>query len=77
MKKWLKGTGKTKGKGKGKGAGKGKDKNETWHTTTPDGKPICYRYNSAGRTCTDKCGRVHCCQRCLGKHPVYECPQAA
>jgi hypothetical protein len=57
--------------GKGaKGKGKGKDtKNSKGgvHRVTADNKPICFRYND-GVTCDAPCGRVHCCQICLGPH---------
>ena len=64
-----------------KGKGRGKDKNSKgkegkggeWHSRTADDKPICFRYNTLGRSCNGKCNMVHCCQRCLGKHPVFEC----
>ena len=60
--------GKQKGRGKGKG-GKSKD---GWHSVTSENRPICYRYNTAGKSCSGQCGRAHCCQICFGKHPVYE-----
>lgn len=69
-----------KGKGKGKGKGKkgkafqGKSASGLHHRT-PDGRQICYAWNSAGQRCRYDCGRVHCCQRCLGKHPLHACPE--
>ena len=63
------GKGKTTGKGKGGGKDGGKDfKN----VRTPDGNPICFKHNQ-GRCNDTKCGRVHCCQICLGQHPACEC----
>ena len=48
-------------KGKGKGKGKKGDKG-TQHSQTPDGKPICYRFNDQNRKCKDKkCRFVHVC----------------
>ena len=67
-----------KGKGKGKSKkGKGfQGKSESGlHHRTPDGRQICYAWNSAGQRCRYDCGRVHCCQRCLGKHPLHACPE--
>ena len=41
-----------KGKSKGK---KGKDSNKDGrHSATPDGKPICFRYNDKTRACSSK-----------------------
>ena len=60
--------GKQNGRGKGTG-GKSKD---GWHSVTSENRPICYRYNTAGKSCSVQCGRAHCCQICFGKHPVYE-----
>ena len=64
--------GKGKG-GKGKGSGKG-----GLLARTPDGREICYAFNSEG--CTDSsCARAHICRirGCLGSHPTTECPNAA
>ena len=64
--------GKGKGKNKGKkGKGKAKGGNGPWHVTTPDGRPICFAYNSPVEKCKGNCGRVHCCQICLGSHPAH------
>ena len=68
------------GKGTGKGKSSGPVMHEGLHTTVKIGdewKPICFKYNSTNRQCQDKCGRVHCCQRCLEKHPVFMCSKAA
>ena len=48
-----------------KGASKGKT---AWHRVTADGKPICFRYNSAQGCKDQKCAREHVCQRCLLRH---------
>lgn len=68
----------------GKGAGKssaGKSSGKVhrsskngWHVKTADGTPICYAYNSSTERCDGKCGRVHCCQVCLGSHPACQHP---
>ncbi|OLQ03582.1 Anthranilate N-benzoyltransferase protein 2 [Symbiodinium microadriaticum] len=68
-------------KGKGK-LGKGKDKQPTKFGTlagtsnrTPDGKPICYRFNAKGGCKKGaKCHFAHVCLHCFAKHPVTECP---
>ena len=57
-----------KGEGKGK---KGKDK--SLHSKTPDGKEICFKWNSMKERCRYNCGRVHVCMRCLGSHPLHMC----
>ena len=74
-----------KGKGKGKfqqnkGYGKGfkSSGNKGKHgdlnlvTQTPDGRDICFAYNSQG--CAGKCGRVHVCRvkGCYGDHAARE-----
>ena len=69
-----------KGKGKGKkGGGKGKRNGGgepgKCARTTPDGKPICYRYNSQNDRCKTKgCKFLHVCGLCYGTHPMHECP---
>ncbi|CAE7884664.1 HCBT2, partial [Symbiodinium necroappetens] len=68
-------------KGKGK-LGKGKDKQPTKFGTlagtssrTPDGKPICYRFNAKGGCKKgDKCHFAHVCLHCFAKHPATQCP---
>ena len=64
-----------KGSGKGpkgdKGDGKGNDR-------TPDGRPICYRYNDKTNPCKRRtCKFVHVCRICLGQHPAFNCKGAA
>ena len=74
---------KGKGKGKGKQFGKsgnkgGKSYNKGKHgdlslvSQTPDGRDICFAYNSQG--CAGKCGRVHVCRvkGCYGDHAARE-----
>ena len=59
-----------------KGKGKGKKGRENLHTHTPDGRQICFRWNSMKERCRFKCGRVHVCQRCLSsEHPLHMCKQ--
>ena len=60
-------------KGKGNRKGKGKHDLGNLHSKTPDGREICYRWNSMKERCRFKCGRVHVCQRCLGDHPLHMC----
>jgi len=62
-----------KGKGKwskggGKGSAKGADK-------TPEGKPICFRWNSPHQGCRNKkCRFQHVCGLCFSKsHPTFQC----
>ena len=74
---------KGKGRGKGKQFGKfggkgGKSYNKGKHgdlslvSQTPDGRDICFAYNSQG--CAGKCGRVHVCRvkGCYGDHAARE-----
>jgi hypothetical protein len=68
------------GKGRGKG-GKGKPKGSrggAMLTHTPDGRQICFAFNSAAG-CREPCqyGRIHMCRRkgCLGPHSLVDCPQ--
>ena len=54
--------------------GGGKNKGKENHTATPDGKPICFRFNDNRKKCSGKkCRFVHVCSLCLGKHPAYQC----
>ena len=45
-----------------------------WKSKTPDGRLICYAFNNPREKCAGGCGKVHCCQICLEKHPVHSCP---
>lgn len=67
-----------KGKGKGKKGkgkkGKGKQQ-ETLHSTSPDGRQICYAWNNKKEGCKGGCQRLHVCRICLDpKRPTYEHP---
>jgi hypothetical protein len=67
-----KGKGQKKG-GKGKGGGKGT--NNPLLARTPDGKEICFAFNSEG--CSNaSCTRAHVCRKrgCLGSHSMAACP---
>ena len=58
---------KVAGKGRGKKGGKHK------HSHTPDGRMICFRFQTGG--CTGKgCTYVHICSNCLGSHSLKDCP---
>ena len=58
-----------KGNGKGKD-GKGAKKLKEGSDRTPDGKPICFRYNAKGCKNGAKCHFAHVCMLCFGKHPT-------
>jgi hypothetical protein len=66
-----------KGKGKrGKGKGKkgrkgGKGVDPSMHGNTPDGRQICFAWNSPTERCAGGCGRVHVCRICFGAHPAH------
>ena len=66
------------GHGKGKGGhgkkGGGKKGHQQLHNKTPDGREICWKWNSQYERCRFNCGRVHQCQLCLGNHPMHACP---
>jgi hypothetical protein len=73
-----------KGDGKGKGKGKKGDNGKKGRAAsasnmrreTPDGKAICYAYNTKGSRCKlkAKCRFAHVCARCgVAKCPMYEC----
>lgn len=54
----------------GKGRGTGFVRNLLSHT--PDGRQICFNFNTP-QGCDDRCGRVHVCRRCLkDTHGVHE-----
>ena len=62
----------------GKGGGKSGQKSKSnkgpksnWHVKTADGSAICFAYNSLTERCEGRCGRIHCCQVCLGSHPAH------
>lgn len=61
-----------KGKGKTKHKGKGKYKGEFLHSTTPDGRQLCFAWNNKAEGCKGDCNRVHACRICLSTaHPTY------
>ena len=83
--KWGK---KPKGKGKGKNRDKGKGSGsrlertfpehngKKFSTKTPDGKDICFKFNSPHERCRDKnCRFEHVCGYCFEKdgHPAHMC----
>ena len=70
-----KGKGKFQGKQGGKsnkGLSKGKHGDFNLVSQTPDGRDICFAFNSQG--CSGKCGRVHGCRvkGCYGEHAARE-----
>ena len=85
--KYLKGKSKGEADSKGKGRdqkGKGKGKQQRLFpgstvpmtSTTPDGRQICYSFNTPGSKCDGRCKRVHICRAvgCGQKHPIYQHP---
>ena len=71
---WNRKGGYGKGKGHRKGKGYGKKGSAQLHNKTPDGREICWKWNSQHERCRYDCGRVHQCQMCLGNHPMHACP---
>ena len=67
----------TTGKGnskQGKGARGGK---AGCARSTPDGKPICFKYNSQAGCNATKCSFLHACGKCFAMdHPMHACPHA-
>lgn len=64
--------GKDKGKGKTKKGGKSVLQGCATHT--PEGDPVCYRFNTPNEKCKEKkCRFKHVCGICFGKHPLYQC----
>ena len=79
----LKGKGKGKGTeapaGRGKGQGrepKGRSKGEL-ESKTPDGRLICYAYNTPEGCSRASCSMVHCCRKkgCQQEHPLHLHPR--
>ena len=74
-----KGSGKGGGRGgktknsKGGGRGRGNETPKGCMATLPDGRPVCFRYNSTGCQAPN-CRFVHACGKCgaMG-HPMGEC----
>lgn len=55
------------------GKSKTKDKSSL-HDNTPDGRQICWKWNSPHDRCRFACGRLHVCMYCFGAHPYHACP---
>ena len=70
------GDGKGKGKGKkGKGKGKSKKGSQHLHSTTPDGRQLCFAWNNRQEGCKGGCQRVHACRICLDpSHTTFQHP---
>ena len=66
----------SKGRKKGKGKGKGINLPANYHRNTPDGRRLCFKYNTANISCSGSCNYVHACQVCFGPHPAYKCNSA-
>ena len=63
-----------------KGNSKGKKPDNTkatkkLHVKTPDGRPLCFKYNNNNKCTAKNCTFVHQCQKCLGSHPKSSCPR--
>ena len=67
--------GRNKGKSKNKtGKGKGGKGMKPKLNRTPDGTPICFKYNNAEGACDGGCGMTHVCQYCQKTDcAVYKC----
>jgi hypothetical protein len=60
--------------GKGsKGAGRATKNVKKLQVKTPDGRPLCFKYNNNNKCNSKNCNFVHQCQRCLGNHPKSAC----
>ena len=72
------GKGKDKNRVKGRGKGRGKEQGGiVCKSKTPDGKGICFKYNSVVENCrANKCLWLHVCGVCFKDHPMYNCPEA-
>ena len=68
----------SKGKGKGNKGG-GKDRPNSRMGLTPDGRQICFAYNTANGCNDPNCARVHICRarNCGGDHPITRCTRRA
>ena len=67
---WIPNKFQRKGKGKGK-QGRFDKRYGYLHSTTPDGRQICYAFQEG--KCRGNCGRVDVCQLCLKPHPLKDC----
>ena len=63
----------SKGAGKSKNKGGGNKPTKKLHVKTPDGKPLCFKYNNNNKCTAKNCNFVHQCQRCLGSHTKSSC----
>ena len=66
----------SKGKSKGK-EGKGLPPGIVTHNATPDGRKICWAFNSPHERCrAPQCNFVHACSVCFDtSHPAHSCPK--
>ena len=64
-----------KGGNKGKGRGDSAKATKKLHVKTPDGRPLCFKYNNNNKCTAKNCTFVHQCQKCLGSHPKSSCPK--
>jgi len=63
-----------KGKGKGKGKGGKRPREGKCAQQTPDGKRICYGFNSKNEGCArTTCIFLHACGKCFKDHPMWQC----
>ena len=70
-------TGKGGKKGGKKGGAKGTKGQPHTSSSTPDNKPICFRYNSKGGCKKGaKCHFTDVCSICFGPHPRHQCTTA-
>ena len=67
---WIPNKFQRKGKGKGK-SGRFDKRYGFLHSTTPDGRQICYAFQEG--KCKGNCGRVDVCQLCMKPHPLKDC----
>jgi len=68
------GKGKNKGKEQGKGGGKSKSPPANCAAKTPDGRPICFRFNKKGEQCNKRCSFAHVCGVCFKDNvPMHKC----
>ena len=62
-------------KGAGKGTFKGQAKGKKKQGNMPDGKQICFAFNSDNGCSQKDCQRAHNCRVCLGNHSMVNCPK--
>ena len=67
--------GSSKGSGKSGGKSRGRGGDPSLLATTPDGRQICFNYNSSNGCKDSSCARVHICRKkgCMGDHPLTQC----